>query len=680
MAKNPVNIQPTMSFSEALRTEKRTTTGTNEEPVVANANGFKMSLFSQGVHLGWLGENGSEWAVLVTDPKQALTLELYPYNGVNYYRIKGSSRYMSVSDQAYVGFYNWLGATGFKMQGTHLVSDYNSQKLSLYSTDNGYLYAWDAYTVLDVTLEQIQKPAILNQPLTPSIEHVIVLMLENRSFDNMLGGLYPEKTRAGLYRGLKGDESNPLDPGDPGKGSVTVFQGPADNAVWITPYPDPGELFDDMNAQIFGTKNPGSGTPATMQGFAWNYNQQPGAPLYKDGPDVLPVAKNVMQYYREDAIPITSFLAKQFAVCDGWFAAGPVQTLANRIFAHCGTPGLVPGTNDARINNPDFTKGWSTSPPFNPPVHDKTIFALLDEAYPGEVNWKVYYHDAPISALCSYVYDHWKWASWDGGNVFTFKEHLSNETNLEYDIKNNRLPKYSFIEPRYTDFFKDGSVNSYHPGGAGIDFSDPNGSSLPPPISVQDGECFLKEVYDILAKYPETFKKTLLVVIYDEHGGLFDHVSPPPAVSPFAHKVDNFAYDRYGVRIPAMLINPCIPPGTIYPPRDDADKSVFDHTSLISTICAQFGLKDTLTPRSTAAPTLKNLIPDHPTVYSRPAPPEMSIPRAKTARVGAVPVPTINVAAALAVINQQAHPHALAAAIVPLLDLAQHARVNNKRD
>lgn len=675
MAKNPVDVKPTISFSEALKTEKRAVTGASAEPVVADANSFKVSLFSQGVQLGWLGENGSEWAILVTDPKQALTLELYPYNGVNYYRIKGTGRYMSVSDRAYIGFYNWLGASGFKVQGTHLVSDYNGQKLSFYSKDNGYLYAWDAYTVLDVTLEPIQKPVIPNQPLTSSIEHVVVLMLENRSFDNMLGGLYPEKTKAGLYRGLKGDESNPLDPSDPGKGSVTVFQGPVDNAVWITPYPDPGELFDDMNEQIFGAKSPGPGASATMQGFAWNYSQQPGTPLYKGGPNVSPVAKNVMQYYCEDAVPMTSFLARQFAVCDGWFAAGPVQTLANRMFVHCGTPGLVPGTNNARINNPDFTKGWSMSPPFDPPVHDKTIFALLDEVYPGEVNWKVYYHDAPISALCSYVYDHWSWLSWDGGNVFTFKEHLSDETNFEYDIKNNRLPKYSFIEPRYTDFFKDGPVNSSHPGGAGIDFEDPNGSSLPPPISVQDGECFLKEVYDILAKYPETFKKTLLIVIYDEHGGLFDHVPPPPAVSPFAHKVDNFAYNRYGVRIPAMLINPCIPPGTIYPPRDGSEKSAFDHTSVISTICAQFGLKDTLTPRSTAAPTLKNLIPDNPQVYSRPAPPEICAPKAKAVRAGAMSVPMINVAAAMAVIDQQEHPHALAAAMIPLLDLAQQSRI-----
>ena len=663
MEMNPVDQAPTTSFSEAK----------NAEPMVADVNSFKVALFNQGgTQLGWLGEDSGEWAILVTDPSQALTLESYPYNNVQYYRIKGTSRYMSVSANAYIGFYNWAGATGWTMQGTNLVSDYNGKKLSLFSTDNGYLYAWNAYTVLEVKFEPIKKPVVANQPLTSQIEHIVVVMLENRSFDNVLGGLYPEKTKSGLYKGLKGDESNPLDPSDPGKGSVAVFQGSADDSL-IMPYPDPGELFDDMNEQIFGTANPGPHSLPNMQGFAWNYSKQPGAPLHKDGPTVMPVPQNIMHYYSDDEVPMTWFLAKQFAVCDGWFASGPVQTLSNRMFAHCGTPGLVPGTNNARINNPDFLKSWSMQPPFDPPIHDKTIFELLDEAYPGEINWKVYYHDAPISALCAYVYNHWKWFGWDGGNVFRFTEHLSSETNFEYDIKNNRLPKYSFIEPRYTDTFGDGPVNSSHPGGAGMDIKDPNGSSLPPPISVKDGEAFLRQVYGILAKYPETFKKTLLIVIFDENGGIFDHVPPPPAISPFAQKVDNFAYDRYGVRIPALFISPCIPPGTIYPPRKDADKA-FDHTSLISTICAQFGLKGTLTPRSAVAPTLKDLIPANPQVYQRPSPPISPVAEARTEAAESTLL--MDVEAAMSVIRAQKHPHALAEALAPLLGLAQQARTN----
>lgn len=639
------------------------------EPGSVPGDAFRVALQHQGSPLGWLGENDKGWAVVVAEPAQAVVLEQYPHNGRTYLRIRGSARYLSVSLQSSLGFYNWANASGFRLQGERLVSDYNGQAVSIVSTDDGYLYANDAQTVLDVQWVAWHRPVVADPPLTSLIEHVVVVMLENRSFDNMLGGLYPEKTRSGEYRGLRGDESNPVGPCGDAPEQVTVFQGPADASTWIMPYPDPGELFDDMNEQIFGQCT--SDMARGVSGFARNYARQPGAPLYHGGPNVEPEPRNVMQYYSTDAVPMTSFLATQYAVCDGWHASGPVQTLANRVFAHCGTPGRVPGTNDARINNPDFIKDWSLLPPFDPPVTEKTVFQLLDEAYPGETNWKVYYHDAPVSALCRYVYQHWKWLSWDGGNVFQFA------SNFEYDIQHGRLPKYSFIEPRYTNTFGDGPANSAHPGGAGIDLSDPNGSSLPPPISVMDGEKLLKQIYETLSRYPETFRKTLLIVIYDEHGGLYDHVMPPTAVSPFEGKVDNFAYDRFGVRIPAMLINPAIPPGTIYPPRDVATEWQIDHTSLISTICAQFGLQGSLSPRASAASVLSRLIPDAPQAHARPAPP--SLPEDDGVRAY---VEQMRAAASTEALDGQpapsapAQPHALGQVLKRLLPLAQTQRDN----
>lgn len=114
---------------------------------------FQLALSRDGIPLGWLGKNGSDWAVLTPDRKEAIALELYPYNGVNYYRIRGTSRYLSVSGDAYVGFYNWVGARGFTRNGSQFISNHNGQKLSLYSRENGYLYAWDSYSVLDVKFE-----------------------------------------------------------------------------------------------------------------------------------------------------------------------------------------------------------------------------------------------------------------------------------------------------------------------------------------------------------------------------------------------------------------------------------------------------------------------------------------------------------------------------------------------
>jgi phospholipase C len=208
----------------------------------------------------------------------------------------------------------------------------------------------------------------------PGIEHVIVLMLENRSFDNVLGGLYPDLTKQKRYRGLLGTETNPLDPSG-GGGSVGVFQGPPGLSTWTMPYPDPGELYTDMVEQLFGSTNvPPGGGPATMSGFAWNYKQQKSSP---DG--VAPVAKNIMQYYSDQTLGFSFALAKHYAVCDCWFASGPVQTLANRIFAHCGTPSKLPNENKSRMNNPDYAPAWDDP---GPTVSDTTIFQLLDEAYP----------------------------------------------------------------------------------------------------------------------------------------------------------------------------------------------------------------------------------------------------------------------------------------------------------
>ena len=455
--------------------------------------------------------------------------------------------------------------------------------------------------------------------LIPGIEHIVVLMLENRSFDNVLGGLYPAGTAAGTFRGLTGDETNPLNPTVPNSPVVPVFQGPAEDATYVMPYPDPGELYTDMVEQLFSNQDPLPVGVPPMSGFAWSYGQQPGAPAEEGGPNVCPVPGHIMQYFSAETMPVSWALAQRYAVCDTWFASGPVQTIANRIFAHCGTPGVLPGTNESRVNNPDFFKGITDT--FEPTVQDFTVFEALDNAYPDAcaqgpgvpddadtaLNWKVYYHDAPISALCQYVYDNWDF--FIGGNVYHFQDELSSVTNFEQDIQNDALPKYSFIEPRYSDVFG-GTVNSNHPGGAGIDFSDPNGDSLPPAVDVRAGETLLNQIYGILSKYPDTFGKTLFIVTYDEHGGLYDHVAPPGAVSPFAAPVDNFPYDRYGVRVPTLFINPRITPGTVYPPREPGAPVAVpphDHTSLIQTVLQQFGANGGFGPRVASAPPIAGL-------------------------------------------------------------------------
>jgi phospholipase C len=461
--------------------------------------------------------------------------------------------------------------------------------------------------------------------------------------------------------------SNPLDPKHPHLGSVTVFQGPATLSTWIMPYPDPGEYYSDMVQQIFGSHHvPHGGSPAPMSGFAWNYSMQACSISGPDWPAVAPVPGNIMQYYSADTMPVTFALASAFAVCDCWFASAPVETLPNRTFAHCGTPTIIPNTKHSRVNNTDYLDPQYFDPLHGKvPVHDKTIFELLDDKFgSGQLNWVVYYHNVPVTALCDYVLQ----------KIFAGAQNVNTfPTNFAAAVANDALPPYSFIEPRYLTASPSEPANSNHPGGSTLPSNGLNNldaADLPPPVNVLDGEQLLSDVYSALAAHPQVFEKTLLIVTYDEHGGLFDHIGPPKATSPFSpHEVTNFDYDRYGVRVPTMLINPYIKQGTIYPHRaahGPLPHPPYDHTSLLSTLIEQFDLqKGQLRRRVAHAPTLHGLISD----TSRPLPACPSVPAKPSPPVQ----PPLPLCPPTLVLSRQRR-YSLAAAIVPLyrtLELAK---------
>jgi phospholipase C len=152
-------------------------------------------------------------------------------------------------------------------------------------------------------------------------------------------------------------------------------------------------------------------------------------------------------------------------------------------------------------------------------------------------------------------------------------------------------------------FGGDIAPNSNHPGSSNA-FSDTG-----VPISISCGEQLLANVFQALAGNSALFAKTLLIVTYDEHGGVFDHVPPPPAVSPFlpGEVTSGYTYDSYGVRVPALFINPYVQPG-LFPPPSASTLPAFDHTSILATLRDQFGLSPSLSPRVDSAPTFAGLI------------------------------------------------------------------------
>jgi len=353
------------------------------------------------------------------------------------------------------------------------------------------------------------------------IEHVIVLMLENRSYDHMLGYL-----KNG--HGLIGDEFNPVDPSDPASERVHV----SNRAGYITV--DPAHDFSSVEKQLYGQSGQVM-DPAPMNGFV-------AVHIEKENGDVE-LGKKIMECFNPGKLPALTTLAREFCVCDRWFSAVPGPTWLNRFYAHAGTcDGMI--VDSAKHN-----------------YRMKTIFDALGK---NGFSWNIYYGDVPQSIILQH---HWR-------TLDRFKQFNKFYT----DIEMGALATYSFIEPRYINFHEWKATDQH------------------PPHDVKLGEYLIAEVYDTL-RNSQYWEKSLLVVLYDEHGGFYDHVSPPgPVPSPDGKKSKHppFDFTRLGVRIPAILVSPFVEKGQV-------DSTIYEHSSIPATIKALFNLPEGLTARDKAA-------------------------------------------------------------------------------
>lgn len=440
---------------------------------------------------------------------------------------------------------------------------------------------------------------------TGPIENIVVLMLENRSFDNVLGALYPASP---TFEGLTFNEVN-YSLGSPPT-PYTIQNNPDSTAI---PPIDPGETFMDMNLQIYGNTS-GDGSEQ-MNGFVMDYLATP-----EEFPDIPNSATNtcypalprtgangqdIMNYFTTSdtsppgslQLPVTGTLAQSFGVTDSWFGSCPTQTFANRLFLHCGTSG-------GYVDDCEYADNGQILLKFS------SVFELLDNTFgvntspPSPPNWKVYFHDYAISWMIDYV--------WNAANASN-NVNVCNFDTCDYgsdsftptffdDLANNTLPKYAFIEPRYSDLTGQ-TPNSNHP-----------------PFDMIDGEALLATVYNAL-RNSSYWEKLLFVVIYDEHGGCYDHVAPPTYATPpgsNAPTLPNPSYTfpgtRFGPRVPALFISPYIPAGSIFRPPNFTPGQVnsppgvpYDHTSIIATLNEVFGI-GSLWDRAGVAPSLGSLI------------------------------------------------------------------------
>lgn len=417
----------------------------------------------------------------------------------------------------------------------------------------------------------------MSVPNTP-FKHVVVMMFENRSFDSMLGFLY-ENNISPLkhpFEGLTGKESNPDSKGK----DVPVYKiDPTAPHAYHMPRTDPGEGFANTNCQLFGAPQaPFDPSIAPNQGFIVDFAKQVSNGSLEDmekaanADEPIPtehikyvqdldgVAEtDIMGMYTPEALPILSGLAKNYAVCDHWYCSAPTETLPNRAFTHMGT---------SQGNLYDEVHSYSAKSIFMHMVHhDKTWGIFGNNGKPYTVP---FCEDIPGAVTI----DHNTGKTMQvplpkGCQVGSFDDFVD-------ALNTDSLPDYTFLEPTWGH-----TGNSQHPN-----------------YNVAAGEQYLLQIYNAL-KASSYWEDTLLVITYDEHGGCYDHVTPPNgAASPAKSKAFGFEFDRFGVRVPTVLISPWIEAGTVYRTKGEVP---LDHTSILATLETMFDLP-ALTARDKVAP------------------------------------------------------------------------------
>jgi phospholipase C len=365
------------------------------------------------------------------------------------------------------------------------------------------------------------------------IDHVIVLMMENRSFDHMLGYLKLDGTLPDVD-GLEADMGNA-----DASGKFHKVRPLGRRKIHLKAL-DPGHGPGDVREQIAGG----------MAGFLTNYvkafernaKENPPPSAFKFDPTL------VLAYLRADDVPVYDYLARSFQVCDRWFSSVPGPTWPNRLYA-------ATGESDGTTANR------------RPPIYDLDAFVRKLDA--EDVSWCWYSHDPGtlrgIDGRYRIEHD-------DEFAYFDRKTLFERQTFLD-DAREGTLPAVSWIDPNFVDFRL---------------FGPPGSNDDHPPSPPMAGQELVLSLLTAVMRSPQ-WKKSLLVITYDEHGGFYDHVDPRE----FTPADDRPAMRRYGVRVPALVVSPYVERGVSH--------VVYDHTSIIKTILTRFCSRPEAAARSMGA-------------------------------------------------------------------------------
>lgn len=410
------------------------------------------------------------------------------------------------------------------------------------------------------------------------IKHVVVLMLENRSFDNVLGWLYDvndptleflpadadphfyglsEDILAKYTNTLKNSAGEVVFSCPPIKGVPSI----ANSKFINSPKFDPHEPFSNVTTQIFGIDgNPQPNMLGFLQDFAtlWPEDKWLDQKL-----DICAV----METYTEKELPVLHGLAKRYAICDMWFSSVPTQTNPNRAFSLCGT------SEGEIVNGPLALNVFRSD----------TIWNRLHEQSPA-TTWMVFWQGDMLPGI--------KKGCYSGVNTFAalkkipqVDDHFQKFDRFHELARNGQLPDFTFLEPLWTISENISSTETEIDDlicGPDYLIIGVQGNDLHPPGEVRTCENLLANIYTSLIANPEAWEKTLFIITFDEHGGLFDHIPPPAVVAPDDCCQEGFKFDRLGVRIPTIFISPKINKGVVV--RAKNPEVPFDHTSTLATI------------------------------------------------------------------------------------------------
>jgi phospholipase C len=345
------------------------------------------------------------------------------------------------------------------------------------------------------------------------IDHIVVMMMENRSFDHYFQKL-PEYGQPDVEVAPP-EYSNPDMQGNP-----------------VAPFRDTQYCFVDTNHEWTGTHEQLNGTK--MDGFFKTNDNWHELPIGASGPEMLS-GKRALAYYTADDLPFYYWLASEFSIADHYYSSIPGPTWPNRMY-------LYAASSFGAVHN-DVV------------VPDKTLFDYLDKR---EVDWKVYISTSP--GLAIFLDKYLELLKDEHGHFVPIDDYFK-------DAAAGTLPKVAFLDP-----------------GIARESYDQNDEH--PPAIAMIGENFSATVIDALTKSPQ-WDRSALFLTYDEHGGLFDHVVPPPAcppdaIAPTLKPGDTDAkFDQYGLRVPLLVVSP-------FAKKHFVAHRTYDHTSITRFIEARF--------------------------------------------------------------------------------------------